>query len=577
MSSNKNAPGNTAGPSAPGHEGADLRPGFLTGQTPPIRGDKAAERPAGASIHPLPQISAKRAAQPVGAMSRPQPAARPPATTDASASDVPQGDDTRPLPAPAATRAAGAAAAGQKAGTAAGAGAAPRNDGSPQGDVPARRPGPNGAAKAPGPRNAAPRAAAADPAEGPAEGPAVGPNGPRRGKPGGPKRGRPGLRPMDPANMPPLRLAASAATVKRRHRIIAASFVLWVIVPMLVASWYLYARAADQFASYVGFSVRSEQGTTSSELLGGLGALVGASSSSSSDTDILYKFIQSHDLVQRVDARLNLREIWSKPENDPVFAFTGNDTVEELLAEWDRKVKVYYDGGMIDLRVLAFDPADAQAIAQTVLDEGTVMINRLNDIAREDTLRYAADELDEAVARLKTARAAVTAFRNRYQLVDPNADVQGQVGVVASLQQQLAEALIQQAQLKANAQPSDPRIAQADLRVQVIREQIEAERSKIGSDTATGEALSEVVGQFEVLEVDRQFAETRYTAALAAYDTARAEAARQTRYLAAYVKPTLAQRPEYPERAKQLILIGGFLMLLWMIGVLIFYSVRDRR
>ena len=58
---------------------------------------------------------------------------------------------------------------------------------------------------------------------------------------------------------------------------------------------------------------------------------------------------------------------------------------------------------------------------------------------------------------------------------------------------------------------------------------------------------------------------------------ARAEANRQSRYLAAYVKPTLAQEAEYPERAKLLLILGGFLMLLWVIGVLIYYSLRDRR
>ena len=131
--------------------------------------------------------------------------------------------------------------------------------------------------------------------------------------------------------------------------------------------------------------------------------------------------------------------------------------------------------------------------------------------------------------------------------------------------------------LQANAQPNDPRIEQTQLRINVIRDQILAERQKFGSETATGEVLSEVVGRYESLSVDREFAERTYTAALAAYDTARGEAARQSRYLAAYIKPTLAQEAEYPERAKLMLIIGGFLMVTWVIGVLIFYSLRDRR
>lgn len=391
-----------------------------------------------------------------------------------------------------------------------------------------------------------------------------------KGRGNAPKR-RPG------APLPPVRPAAGKARLRRRHIALMLSFALMVVAPIAISSWYLWTRAADQYASYLGFSVRSESGATSSELLGGLTSLVGMTSSSSTDTDILYKFIQSHDLVQRVDARLNLREIWSKAPGDPVFSYRGNETLEDLLEEWQRKVSVYYDGGMIDLRVQAFDAKDARDIAQAIYDEGTILINDLNDIARVDALRYSQQELDAALDRLKLARQGVTEFRNRHQMVDPVADVAGQVGVVTSLQQQLAEALVQMGLLQSNAQPNDPRLEQAQLRIQVIRDQIEAERQKFGSAVATGEALSSVVGQYETLAVDREFAERAYVAALAAHDTARAEAARQSRYLAAYVKPTLAQEAEYPERAKLILILGGFLLVIWTIGVLMFYSLRDRR
>lgn len=389
------------------------------------------------------------------------------------------------------------------------------------------------------------------------------------------KGGSPKPRQLHP--QAPVRPTAGKAKLHGRHVGLFLSFLLLVIAPIAVSGWYLWGRAADQYASYLGFSVRSETGATASELLGGLGSLMGVGDNSTSDTDILYKFIQSHDLVDRVDKRLNLREIWSKAPNDPVFSYTGNDTLEDLLSEWESKVRIYYDSGMIDLRVLAFDPQDAQAITQAIYDESTVMINQLNDIAREDALRYAKSELEDALIRLKEARQKMTEFRNRHQMVDPTADVQGQVGVVNSLQQKLAEGLVQLGLLKSNAQPSDPRIEQAELLIKIIREQITDERQKLGSQTASGEVLSELVGQFESLAVDREFAERTYTATLAAYDTARAEATRQSRYLAAYVKPTLAQEAEYPERQKLLLILSGFVLLLWTIGVLIYYSLRDRR
>ena len=71
--------------------------------------------------------------------------------------------------------------------------------------------------------------------------------------------------------------------------------------------------------------------------------------------------------------------------------------------------------------------------------------------------------------------------------------------------------------------------------------------------------------------------ETRDKVLKAAYDLARAQSDRQTLYLAQYVTPTIAVEAEYPQRLKILGLVGGFLMLTWLIGVMTYYSIRDRR
>ena len=41
--------------------------------------------------------------------------------------------------------------------------------------------------------------------------------------------------------------------------------------------------------------------------------------------------------------------------------------------------------------------------------------------------------------------------------------------------------------------------------------------------------------------------------------------------------PTLAESSRFPKRITQLAVIGVFLAMLWSIGVLIYYSMRDRR
>ncbi len=375
-----------------------------------------------------------------------------------------------------------------------------------------------------------------------------------------------------------IRPAAAPGRARGRHFGVLAGFVLIVALPMLVAAWYLWARAADQYASTLGFSVHREDMASAVSVISGLSSLAG---SSSADTDVINRYIYSQQVVQEIQDELDLRAMWSKPQGDPVFALPPGGTIEDLVDYWDRMVKVYYDSStrLIEVRVHAFDPVDAQRIAQAIYEKSTVMINRLNDIASDDTVRHAREELEMARGLLVEARQAMTAFRNRYQIVDPASDVAAQATILTSLQQELASTLIDLDLLRENASENDPRLPPLERRIKAIQDRIEAERGKLGVGAAEteGKAYADVVAEFEQLTVDREFAEASYQAARAAYDTAQAEARRQSRYLAAHVLPTLAESPRYPERGTLLAVLGGFLLMAWAIAVLIFYSVRDRR
>lgn len=377
-----------------------------------------------------------------------------------------------------------------------------------------------------------------------------------------------------PSFRPPARLART----RMRHWGLLASFLLLVLLPVLGTAWYLWAVAEDQYASTVGFSVRREEASNPIDVLGGL---AGISSSSSSDTDILYEFLKSQKLVADMDAQLNLRAIWSKPEGDPVFTFDPDGSIEDLVDYWGRMVRTSYDGstGLIEIRVLAFTPGEATTIAQAIFDESAKMINALSDIAREDAIRFARADLQEAEEKLRTARAELTRFRVENRLVDPASAIQTQAGILGTLEGQLTEALIEVELLAESTQPSDPRLRQAQRRVEVIRERIMTERNKVGIGDGgdVGEAYADLVADYERLTVDREFTETAYVAALAAYDSALAEARRTSRYLAAHILPTTAEVSRYPEREILLGMVAMFLSIAWAIGALVVYSLRDRR
>lgn len=358
------------------------------------------------------------------------------------------------------------------------------------------------------------------------------------------------------------------------------SFLLVVALPTLVSAIYLWTRAVDQYVSTVAFSVRKEDASPSIEILGGITQLTG--SGGAADTDILYDFLRSEDIVAKIDNNIDLRTRFSKawPE-DPVFALDPSLPIEDVTKYWQKQVDVIYSTStrLITVRVSAFTPEDAKIIADATFDEASRTINRLSDIAREDATKFARAELERSQERLTKTRQEMTAFRMRTQIVDPQADLAGQMGVLNTLQAQLAEALVAFDTLTENARRDDPRVTQARLKIDAIRARIAEERSRFGAsgEAADGKNYAELMAEYEKLASDMEFAERTFRAAQASYEVALADAQRQSRYLAAHIQPKLAETSIEPNRIWLLATIFAVMLIGWSIMLLIYYSIRDRR
>ena len=350
-----------------------------------------------------------------------------------------------------------------------------------------------------------------------------------------------------------------------------------MLLPLAASVSYLYFRAEDEYHSDVSFSIRSEEpGAAAAGILGAITGFEGGGSAA--EPDILFEFIRSQEIVAAIDREIDLRAIYNRKPEDVVFSLGEGATIEDLLDHWNRMVDVSYENqsGIIQVRATAFTPEDARAITRAVLEKSTALVNHLAEQARTDAIRYAAVDLDEAEAHLRDLRQQLADFRREHQMVDPQADVEGQMGLLTALQEELAKALVERDMLLTYAEPADQRVQQANRRITAISDRIEDERATLGAPGTEG-TMPEVVGAYEALQVDLEFASQAYTQTLANLALARTEARRQSRYLAAHVEPTLAESSLYPRRAMLSGLVGLFLLLGWGVLMLVYYNVRDNR
>lgn len=376
-----------------------------------------------------------------------------------------------------------------------------------------------------------------------------------------------------------IRPTARPAQRKSRHRGLVLSLLIVVGLPVLLTTLYLTVLAKDQYASKVGFTIRREETSAASELMGGLSSMLGAGAQS--HADLLFEFVKSQEIVELISEEFDLVAYYSANwPSDPLFALWPSATIEDLVGFWGRMVRVTFDrsSGMILVQVRAHDPETAQMLTQHIVRKSEDMINRLNATARVQAMRNAEADLDAALARLRGSREALAEFRVRTQIVDPQADIQARMGVLSNLQQQLAEALVNYDSLLQTADVNDPRLRQLDRRIEVIRNRIQNERANFTQldVTTDGTDYPRLIAQFEGLQVDQAFAEVTYQAALTAMDAARSNASRQTLFLANFIQPTLAQRPQYPQTTLLIGLIFFFALMAWSVMALVYYSLRDR-
>jgi capsular polysaccharide transport system permease protein len=233
----------------------------------------------------------------------------------------------------------------------------------------------------------------------------------------------------------------------------------------------------------------------------------------------------------------------------------------------------------LSLNVRAFSAEAAQAIAAASLDEASDMINRLSNEARTDIVASSGTDLDTAMERLRNARLAMAEFRIRNNVVDPVADLQADLSVIASLQQELAQHQIALDILRSDAQPArrgdEQRLAEAETGIAAIKARIADERAKFGGGQERDYVA--LLSEFEDLTLNTEFAQQAYLGALAAHEAARADAQRQTRYLSAHIAPTWAESAVHPRRWLLLGMVAGFGFLLWATVSLGAAGLADRR
>jgi capsular polysaccharide transport system permease protein len=343
-------------------------------------------------------------------------------------------------------------------------------------------------------------------------------------------------------------------------------FTVVVIIPALAATFYYGLIAADIYTSSAAFVVKDANENTS---LTGLGSFLQSTGISTvpNDAYLVDAYLQSRDALAELERSAEIRAVYSRPEADFITRFPNllyHPSFENLFIHYRNWIDVDFDtdSNITTLTVYAFRPADAQAVAASLLKLSEGEVNRLNDRIRNDALGGARKEVDQLQVRAAAIQNEITDFRNKELLLDPNQTSTQTVALLASLESELVGTRAQLEQLGKSAS-SSPQIQALRARISALENQILTEERKGagGSDT-----LAPKMAAYEQLLLKQQFIQQMLQSAVTSLEAAEATVQQQQIYLAPVAVPRLPDRPLYPLRIADTLIVIITSLLIYGIG-----------
>lgn len=345
------------------------------------------------------------------------------------------------------------------------------------------------------------------------------------------------------------------------------SFKIVLILTAFVVFYYIFI-AANRYVSESVLSVKSTTGDSGA--ITGIAAFLTNNSFSSEDINYLKSYIHSLDMLNILEKKVQIRELYQKQKLDFFYSISSSANQEEFLKYYQNRVKITQENsanGLLRVKVEGFDPQSAHLIASTIVKESEKFINEISHKAARDQMQFAEEELLQFKKRYQKAKDELLAFQNKYGVFDPLKQAEGTLKLIAELESKIAakeaELLMMQSYINDNA----PQIVTIKSEITALKKQLQKEKSKVSSPKSS-QKLNDLAAKFQDLTIEAGFAESAYTAALKAYESARIEALRKIKQVVIVQSPSLPQSAKYPEALYNI--LTAFMILSLIYGIVKF-------
>lgn len=359
---------------------------------------------------------------------------------------------------------------------------------------------------------------------------------------------------------------------KARAARLGRVFRLWVGIPTLLAAFYYGLIASDYYQSEAKFSIQSTDQAAAASLDTLIGTLPGIGSDK--DSLMVKDYILSRDVLARLDQEHAFLAHYQEA-GDWLSRLPRNATFEDAFDYYLGRVNVDVDvqSGVSKLEVRALSGEKAALFAGAILKYSEALVNNLSDRAERDRIDLARSEVTAGEERLTDVRSRILQQQLAGDDMNPAESAAAIMLIRNELEAEHARAQAELTEITGYMREDSPRAIALINRIKSLKTQIANENRRLTSPD--NDSLSSSIAGFEPLLVEKEFAEMVYASALTSLEIARAEAAKQHRYLATIVSPSVPDEATHPKRLMSVLTVLFSTMLAFGIGSLLLAAIRE--
>ncbi|MCW2338521.1 capsular polysaccharide transport system permease protein [Sphingobium sp. B2D3A] len=347
-------------------------------------------------------------------------------------------------------------------------------------------------------------------------------------------------------------------------------FAIFVILPVLVSTIYFGVIASDVYISESRYVVRSPDKAATS----GLGLVLASAgfASAGEEAHAAKSFVESRGALAAINKNGAFEKAFVRGDISIIDRFNGG-SFEDLFKYYMNRVRVDSDvvTSISTLTVRAYTAEDAYRINTQLLDMAEQTINQMNLRGREDMIRFAQVEVNEAQDRARQAGLALAAYRNREGVIDPELQATTQMAMISKLQDEIIVTRTQLSQLR-TLTPLNPQIKSLEDRNASLEQEIQ---KMMGTLTGGNRSLAASAVQYQKYFLEQELSEKQVAAALASLQDAQNEARRQQVYVERISLPNKPDAPLEPRRLRGILATLALGLVAWGIASMLVAGIKE--